>query len=118
MRHTNINSKYTYLSYVWGQPKVTHRIVINGRSFYVCQNLLDFLEEASQSYPGQSFWIDALCVYQQSISEKNHQVQQMGLIFQHAEKVVAWLGKEAGIVRFVEHPEEEGNGFYDFWNAE
>ena len=37
-------------------------------------------------------WIDALCINQQDVSERNHQVSQMGRIYQSATGVLAWLG--------------------------
>ena len=37
-------------------------------------------------------WVDALC-FDQSNSERNHQVRQMGSIFGGARAVVSWLGQ-------------------------
>lgn len=37
-------------------------------------------------------WIDAICIDQLSISERNHQVQLMPLIYSKASRVIAWLG--------------------------
>jgi hypothetical protein len=38
-------------------------------------------------------WIDAICVNQADKEERSQQVQQMGKIYSHAEKVLIWLGK-------------------------
>jgi hypothetical protein len=46
-----------------------------------------------------TFWIDALCIDQGSIKEKNHQVAQMGSIYSNAVDVVSWLGHSEGIGR-------------------
>ncbi|KAL8917848.1 MAG: hypothetical protein Q9172_005670 [Xanthocarpia lactea] len=40
-------------------------------------------------------WIDAICIDQANIPEKNQQVQQMRHIYQSASRVVVWLGPEA-----------------------
>ncbi|KAH6633778.1 hypothetical protein C7974DRAFT_471838 [Boeremia exigua] len=40
------------------------------------------------------FWIDAICINQADDSEKALQVAQMGEIFQAAEHVIIWLGRE------------------------
>ena len=40
----------------------------------------------------RSFWIDAICIDQQSIGEKNKQVRLMGEIYSSAKLVVSWLG--------------------------
>ncbi|KAF8856327.1 HET-domain-containing protein, partial [Acephala macrosclerotiorum] len=37
-------------------------------------------------------WIDTLCINQEDEKEKNHQIRQMGRIFERAGVVVAWLG--------------------------
>ena len=37
-------------------------------------------------------WIDAACINQQNVSERNHQVQMMGRIYSNATSVRAWLG--------------------------
>ena len=41
-------------------------------------------------------WIDALCVKQESVLEKNHQVPLMGPIYSNASSVLIWLGASKG----------------------
>jgi hypothetical protein len=43
------------------------------------------------------WWIDALCIDQTNVPEKNHQVQRMGNIYYDSESVVAWIGNETDI---------------------
>ncbi|KAH8589754.1 heterokaryon incompatibility protein-domain-containing protein [Bisporella sp. PMI_857] len=43
----------------------------------------------------RTLWVDAICIDQSDIQERNHQVAQMKSIYQAADKVVAWLGEEA-----------------------
>jgi hypothetical protein len=38
-------------------------------------------------------WVDAICIDQGHVSERNHQVTQMGEIYAGAERVVVWLGE-------------------------
>jgi len=40
-------------------------------------------------------WIDAVCINQRSMEERNHQVSQMGAIYRNAFQVVVWLGDPA-----------------------
>jgi hypothetical protein len=40
------------------------------------------------------YWIDALCVDQENIFERNSQVAKMAEIYKRAYSVVVWLGKE------------------------
>ncbi len=37
-------------------------------------------------------WVDAICINQEDTKERNHQVTQMGQIYQQANQVIAWLG--------------------------
>jgi hypothetical protein len=41
-----------------------------------------------------TYWIDAICIDQTSVLERNHQVQMMREIYCNAESVYVWLGEE------------------------
>ncbi|KAE8376380.1 heterokaryon incompatibility protein-domain-containing protein [Aspergillus bertholletiae] len=41
------------------------------------------------------FWVDAICINQEDIVEKNSQVLQMSSIYRCADQVLSWLGVEA-----------------------
>jgi Heterokaryon incompatibility protein (HET) len=41
----------------------------------------------------RQFWIDALCINQEDVSERNHQVRMIGKIYSQAQGIVAWLGR-------------------------
>jgi hypothetical protein len=49
-------------------------------------------------------WIDALCIDQSNAMKRNHQVQQMGLIYSQAERVMVWLGNNHYIAWFLKNP--------------
>lgn len=40
------------------------------------------------------YWIDAICINQQNIPERNVHVVEMGRIYKQADMVIAWLGWE------------------------
>lgn len=77
-------------------------IYVNNRSLDVGENLYQFLEayrthqrlELPHPHAVQchTLWIDALCIHQNNTDEKNHQVRQMGMIYENAAKVLVWLG--------------------------
>jgi hypothetical protein len=91
--HTTVNWEYACLSYVWGPPEPSRTIVVNDKLFVVRQNLFDFLKNARTIVsPTNLTWIDALSIDQANISERNHQVQQMGEIYSRATCVYIWLG--------------------------
>lgn len=100
--HASTASTYTCLSSVWGSlENGEQNILVNGQTAKVRRNLSDFLRVARTRYtnPPRIFWIDALCIDQNSISERNHQVSQMGAIYSTAHEVLAWLGVSESIGR-------------------
>ncbi|UPX20767.1 uncharacterized protein EKO05_0010988 [Ascochyta rabiei] len=85
-------------------------ILIDDCPFLVLQNLFEFLCMAREGTFDLStpLWIDALCIDQTNLSERNHQVAQMGEIYSSAKSVHAWLGKVAWSV-----PEEPETRMFD-----
>jgi hypothetical protein len=84
--------EYTALSYTWGQAIADHTIELNGTPFLIRRNLWNFLLQARISRCEGYLWIDALCIDQARVGERNHQVGLMGNIYSNAEKVIVWLG--------------------------
>ena len=85
------DAKFVVLSYRWGSADVSHEILLNGQIFYVRLNLWAFLNVIREQ-PGMLLWIDALCINQDDVSERNAQVRIMGNIFRSASMVLSWLG--------------------------
>ncbi|KAH7087984.1 heterokaryon incompatibility protein-domain-containing protein [Paraphoma chrysanthemicola] len=100
LRHASIDTEYICLSYVWGPPDEGYRITINGRVHTIRENLFQFLRVARRKNM-KWLWIDALCIDQANNFERNHQVQQMGLIYLSAIGVVAWLGTNEHVAAFL-----------------
>ncbi|CAI6234517.1 unnamed protein product [Periconia digitata] len=68
------------------------KIVCDGQAIYVGENLYDALRELSQKDTSVEYWIDAICINQQDLTERNAQVPLMDQIYQQASRVVVWLG--------------------------
>jgi hypothetical protein len=83
---------YRAVSYVWGDPSVTKRILVDGQPFDVRMNLWTFLFQMRLRQQSDLLWIDALCINQSDIKERGHQVAVMGQIFAKAFEVQVWLG--------------------------
>ncbi|KAI1402484.1 heterokaryon incompatibility protein-domain-containing protein [Hypoxylon fuscum] len=86
---------YEALSYSWGSEKRERHIILNNTHFPVPKNLeaaLQKLRTLPEVKSGMRLWIDALCINQDDIYEKNHQVRQMQTIYTIALGVVVWLG--------------------------
>jgi hypothetical protein len=91
LRDATVDDEYICLSYVWGQPDRGYTVIINGRPLRVRKNLYKFLQQARKKDLGW-LWIDALCIDQENLAERTHQVQQMGSVYSRASKVISWLG--------------------------
>jgi Heterokaryon incompatibility protein (HET) len=92
VEHTSLFDSHTCLSYTWGEPHNKKIILLNGKQYEIQSNLWDFLWTARANGISDPLWIDALCIDQRNTAERNHQVQQMADIFQHAKQVLVWLG--------------------------
>ncbi|QDS73470.1 hypothetical protein FKW77_008990 [Venturia effusa] len=87
---------YRAISYTWGTPEFSVAIALNGLSFHVRQNLWNFLHVAEYKYPNRWMWIDAICIDQDNMTERNWQVQMMQGIFGRAQEVLSWTGVAGG----------------------
>ncbi|KAH3987243.1 hypothetical protein HBH64_013210 [Parastagonospora nodorum] len=108
-------ASYVCLSYRWGPIEDQMRININGAPFYVRRNLFEFLEMVRRM-PMTFYWIDAICIDQENVSERNHQIAQMGRIYSGAFLVYLWLGKCAVMAPWLQHLKNVKNQRYQ-WPA-
>jgi hypothetical protein len=88
---------FTALSYTWGDETELRHIDFGGdKTLGIRDNLWQFLRGQSLLITEpKTFWIDAICINQANVLERNHQVNLMRDIYTRAEKVCIWLGKEA-----------------------
>ena len=111
LTHGSTADDYTCLSYTWGDENASYPILVDAQAFFVRKNLHGFLHVVREMYPLRPFWIDAVCIDQGSIAERNHQVAQMGVIYAAAVHVMIWLGNNAKISEFFrawnEHSQHE-----------
>ena len=92
---------YIALSYTWGPRNLTNEIWVNSKRLMVRRNLWEFLMIAREQFPDELFWIDQICINQNSNEEKNHQVALMAQIYRNAYLVVVWLGPAADDSNFA-----------------
>lgn len=88
----NDSPKFEALSYVWGTQDATEQIVLDGKEFYVKPNVANALYELRRTFRRRDIWVDAICINQCDIDEKNTQVPLMATIYTSAARVVAMLG--------------------------
>lgn len=108
VRITSTKDRYVCLSYVWGEPGDGQWILLNGAKFWVRQNLWDFVAAARtvSKLTDCWIWIDAICINQMDIKERQHQVQQMGQIYAGAVEVCSWFGTNKTISQFLADSQE------------
>ncbi|KAH6672252.1 heterokaryon incompatibility protein-domain-containing protein [Halenospora varia] len=85
--------EYKALSYVWGDASARKNINFNGTEFSVTANLAAALYHLRLRHVPRWLWVDALCINQSDMKERNEQVAMMGEIYINAKPVVIWLGE-------------------------
>ena len=83
---------YEAMSYTWGKKDMVRDISIDGQTFFTTQNVFDLLSDRSPVIIPRLLWIDSICINQDDLDEKTHQVRLMKDIYRLATKVIIWLG--------------------------
>lgn len=104
--HTPLDQPAPYLtiSYTWGNPARTHKILVNGTALFVPENTFQTLYTVYHALPTLatefcapdeqfSLWIDAVCLNQSDVKEKDEQVRRMGQIYSHATGTIGYIGR-------------------------
>ncbi|KAH6717537.1 heterokaryon incompatibility protein-domain-containing protein [Leptodontidium sp. MPI-SDFR-AT-0119] len=93
------NPEYEALSYVWGTPDFKHQLNIHLNHHFTItsslNNALRDLRHANIDAGPRILWVDACCIDQSNIPERNQQVQMMGRIYRQASRVISYIGPEA-----------------------
>lgn len=112
----NAPDKFTTMSYAWGKTKadgshLTDTIVCNGLySLRVTATLhqalkqirsvsnescLNFRDSVFGTHKFPSLlWVDAICINQQDVEDRTHQVRLMAEIYSKAAAMIIWLGED------------------------
>jgi len=85
---------YEALSYTWGKDGKWLPLNLNGARLFITSNLDSALRHLRLHDKVRTLWIDAICINQGDVAERNQQVQRMRLIYEKAEQVLVWLGEE------------------------
>lgn len=83
---------YDALSYTWGDESHRRYISVNDQRFSVTSNLWTALRYLRHTSETRCLWVDAICINQKNVKEKNFMVSQMHLIYHNSKRVIAWLG--------------------------
>ncbi|RYP61607.1 hypothetical protein DL770_009757 [Monosporascus sp. CRB-9-2] len=87
-------SEYEALSYVWGKAWENPNTIDlgDGSCLPLGANLTDALRHIRHKRHQKTLWIDAVCINQNDMSERTHQVQLMVEIYGRCKSVIVWLG--------------------------
>ncbi len=120
--------QYDALSYTWKNPisvyqdeneakesvklfQETREIICDDQRMEVTVNLHDALlairaipaedsyEKCGGNRRAEHIWIDAICINQNDVYERNAQVMNMGQIYSRAQMTIIWLGRSDSFVR-------------------
>ncbi|KAK4102524.1 HET-domain-containing protein [Parathielavia hyrcaniae] len=96
LRTVNLGNTQSYeaLSYEWGDGGSPQTILVNGTDFHVGDNLFEALRHLRLPDTERVLWIDAICINQSNLPERNSQVQLMADVYSQAHQVIAWIGLE------------------------
>jgi hypothetical protein len=104
------SAHYEALSYCWGDISEKKDILIGEKVMAVGENLWSALDHlrgcdcttcglerggggaSTDHLSSRYLWVDALCINQNDVQERNHEVARMGDIYRKAQRVLAWLG--------------------------
>lgn len=86
------NPVYEALSYTWGDESHRRYIIVNGLRFSITSNLWAALRYLRHTSETRCLWVDAICINQQNVIERNFMVSQMHVIYHNSKRVIAWLG--------------------------
>ncbi|KAH8896204.1 hypothetical protein GQ53DRAFT_639758, partial [Thozetella sp. PMI_491] len=84
--------RYEALSYTWGSSDEPCFVRCNGSPLQVTRNCKVALQHLRATEP-RVLWVDAICIDQSNIPERNQQVTMMQEIYEKAVRVVVWLGE-------------------------
>jgi hypothetical protein len=99
--------QYEALSYTWGDAnarnlcvaEIEDTVAPKGQTplgeceLHLRLNLATALRHLRNRKEVRILWIDAICINQNDVEERNRQVQRMTHIYKHAHRVVVWLGE-------------------------
>ena len=92
------DAQYDALSYSWGmnddgEASLRRSILIDGKTARVTRNSFEGLRRIREPKRSIRLWIDAVCINQADIHERNDQVARMADIYRNSQRVIIWLSE-------------------------
>jgi len=88
--------QYEALSYVWGDPSQARgTVLVGGTRLEIYETLYQILVRLRHPTDRRMLWVDAICINQSDVEERNTQLPLMQSIYRDASQTVVWLGPES-----------------------
>ncbi|KAF1921675.1 heterokaryon incompatibility protein-domain-containing protein [Ampelomyces quisqualis] len=91
-----LDIEYDAVSYAWGTSMKDHTILCEGYTMMITPNLSTVLHRVRLHDRPMAVWADGICINQQDVNEKGHQVALMGMIYRSAARVLIYIGSDDG----------------------
>lgn len=82
------HTKYEALSYEWGDQSNKAQILVDPSKLDVTRNRETALRDLRYEQTSRTMWIDAICVDQRNLDERNKQVSHTKSVYRHADQVL------------------------------
>lgn len=110
-----VSTQFEALSYFWGTETADRTLSLDNTPFSIKPNLETALLELSKGSVERLLWIDAVCINQADLNERNEQVRKMRSIYRQAVRVIIWIGprwegKSAAADAIQEFAQEQRRG--------
>ncbi|KAL2204526.1 hypothetical protein CC79DRAFT_1400690 [Sarocladium strictum] len=90
------NFKYEALSYTWDSQARKERLIVQEDAYIeIGSNLAAFLHQRRDPKDTVVLWVDAICINQQDVEERNFLVSIMHTLYLASESLAIWLGSES-----------------------
>ncbi|CAG8973267.1 hypothetical protein HYALB_00000028 [Hymenoscyphus albidus] len=86
-------ANFEALSYAWGNSEPVCSMTCNEIPIGIAKELATALRYLRSSTINRHLWVDAICINQENLVEKAHQVRNLLRIFEKANAVIAWIGQ-------------------------
>lgn len=97
MSHASLRNaqkpRYEAISYVWGDQTKRSFIIVDGKVLGVPASAEYVLRRMRKEEEDRMLWIDAVCINQDDLEERNHQVALMVDVYSNTSLCLVWLGE-------------------------
>jgi hypothetical protein len=91
----HVKCEYHALSYTWGEPQFPQSLhVLPAGVINITENLHSALQALRKPDRTLVLWVDAVCIDQANIPERNSQVSNIPRTYAEAAGVLVWLGTD------------------------